>query len=98
MEKISIGEAIAWIGLFLLIVWIILKLFGIIQTPEIFETAPIIMLALILGGLLSDIKNIKSDVRDVKSEVRNLGGSLMKLGQDFRQLKGEHEVIKSKKH
>lgn len=102
MEKISIGEAVAWIGLFLLIVWIILKLFGVIQTPLILETAPIIMLALILGGLLSEIKNLKyevrRDIKDVKSEMKNIGNSLVRLGQDFKQLKGEHDVFKSKKH
>lgn len=97
MEKTSIWEIIAWIGLALLGVWIILKLFGIIESPLIFELAPEIAFFLILGSLLADMKNLKSNVRDVRLDVRNIGGSLVKLGQDFRQLKGEHDVF-SKKH
>jgi len=98
MEKISIGEAIAWIGLSILVIWIILKLFGIIQTPLIFEMTPIITLALIVGGFLADMKNVRRDVKDIKLEIRSIGGGLVRLGQDFNQLKGEHDIIKIKRH
>lgn len=90
-RNISIWEIIAWVGLAILVVWIILKLFGIIQSPLIFEMTPIITLCLILGSLLANVKNIKS-------ELRRTTTSLIRLCQDFRQLKGEHDIIKSKKH
>ncbi len=97
-KNISIGEVIAWIGLVLLIIWIILKLSGLIKTPLIFEIAPIITLCLILGGLLVDIRNTKTEIRDIKSNTSKIANSLIKLGYDFRELKGEHEIIKNKKH
>lgn len=89
-RDVSVWEIIEWIGLTILITWVILKLFRIIESPLTFELAPIITLCLILGGLLADMKN-------VKLELRRITDSLIKLGQDFKQLKGEHEIIKKKK-
>jgi len=91
MKKTSIWEIIAWIGLFILGIWIILKLSGIVQTPLLFEIAPEIALFLILGSLLADMKNLKFEVRKISS-------GLFRLSHDFSQLKGEHDVIKHKKH
>lgn len=97
-RSISVWEIIAWIGLILLIIWIILKLFRVIESPLVFDMAPIITLCLILGGLLADMRNIRADTKNVKSEISRVTNSLIKLCQDFRQLKGEHEIIKHKKH
>lgn len=97
-RNVSVWEIIEWIGLTILIIWVILKLFRIIESPLTFELAPIITLCLILGGLLADMKNTKTEIRNVKSELRRITDSLIKLGQDFKQLKGEHEIIKHKKH
>jgi hypothetical protein len=87
MWDMSIWEIISWIGLFSLAIWIILKLSGVIQTPLIFELAPMITLFLILGSLLADMKN-------VKFELRRAADSLVKLGHYFKQLKGKHDVIR----
>lgn len=97
-RNVSVWEIIAWVGLALLVVWIILKIFRVIESPLILEMTPIITLCLILGSLLADMKNTKTEIKDVKSEIRKMADSLIKLGQDFKQLKGEHEIIKKKKH
>ena len=91
MKRVNIWEIIAWTGLALLVIQIILKLFKIIETPLIFEMAPIITLCLILGALVADLKNIKS-------ETKRIEDGLIRLGQDFRQLKGEPDVIKRERH
>lgn len=69
-----------------------------IQTPLIFETAPTITLCLILRGLLADMRNTRSKIRNIKSNTSRIANSLVRLGQNFRQLNGEHDVIKHKKH
>ena len=68
------------------------KIVWVVQTPLIFEVAPITTICLILGGLLADMRNTKTEIRDIKFSTSQIASSLVRLGQDFRELRGRVDV------
>lgn len=65
-KGMSFWDALAWIVLFLIVVWLILKMFGIINTPEIIEYAPIFGVVYIAGWAMHKLDSVAEDVKDLK--------------------------------
>lgn len=54
--KKNILDILFWLGMIILILWIIAKLFGIINTPEWVNLIPLITLAFLIGIFYQDVK------------------------------------------
>jgi len=85
------GLIIAFIGAFILLIWIILKLFRVIETPLVFELLPFIAgLAAIFGfgtqfgKVLQAVKHLQEDMKDVKSELKDTRDDIVLLKADFK--------------
>ena len=67
MKKgLSIWDVIAWIVLVLILVWLILKVFGIINTPILIEYAPYFGAVYLAGWQIHKLASVASDVRELK--------------------------------
>lgn len=55
--KKSVLDILFWLGMAVLITWIIAKLFGIINTPEWINLIPLITLAFLIGIFYQDVKS-----------------------------------------
>ncbi|MAG02627.1 hypothetical protein CMI42_04790 [Candidatus Pacearchaeota archaeon] len=62
----SFWDVIAWVVLILIVVWLILKLLGVINTPDWLEYSPIFGLVYLAGWGMHKLENISEDVRDLK--------------------------------
>jgi len=55
MAKKDIWDILFWIGMLVLIAYIIAKLFGIINTPEWLNLLPLITLAFVIGAFYQKV-------------------------------------------
>lgn len=65
-KRISIWDVIAWIVLFLILIWLILKVFGLINTPVLIEYAPYFGAVYLAGWQMHKLSAVASDVRELK--------------------------------
>lgn len=63
---ISFWDALAWIALALILLWLILKTFGVINTPAILEYAPIYAAVYIAGWQIHKLYIVAEDVKELK--------------------------------
>ncbi len=91
--RFDTGLIMVFISGFVLLIWILLKLFRVIQTPLIFELMPIIVgllavygFGVTVGRILQELKHLKNDLDELKSETK---GGLGKLNEDFIMLRAD---------
>ncbi len=65
-KKMSIWDIIAWIVLAGILIWVILKTFGIINTPVWLEYAPLYGAIYLVGWQIHKLDVVASDVKDLK--------------------------------
>lgn len=66
MGRISIWDIIAWLALAFIVVWLILKTLGIINTPLWLEYSPLYAAAYIAGWQISKLGRVAEDVGELK--------------------------------
>ena len=67
MEKRkSIWDILAWIILAGILIWLILKMFGIINTPILLEFAPYLSAVYLAGWAMHKLETVASDVKELK--------------------------------
>ena len=66
MEKrgLNIWDVLAWIVLAGILVWIILKMLGVINTPILIEYAPYLGAVYLAGWQLHKLETVASDVKE----------------------------------
>mgnify|MGYP001580822324 FL=1 len=72
MGRISWSDIIFWLALLVLLVWIILKGFGIINSPAIMEIIPYISGIFIAGAVWQQFRNMQNDLHQIKGATRRL--------------------------
>ena len=78
-KKTSVWDIIAWIVLAGILIWLILKVFGVINTPILIEYAPYFGAVYLAGWQIHKLAVVASDVRELKSfkvatvnEIKNI--------------------------
>lgn len=66
-KEVSIWDIIAWIVLAGILLWLILKVFGMINTPILIEYAPYFGAVYLAGWQIHKLAVVASDVRELKS-------------------------------
>lgn len=62
----SFWDILAWIVLGLILLWLILKTFGIISTPVLLEYAPYFGAVYLAGRAMHKLDSVADDVGDLK--------------------------------
>jgi len=62
----SFWDILAWLALFSIIIWVTLKVFGIINTPLWLQYAPIYSACYIAGWQIHKLENVAEDVKELK--------------------------------
>jgi hypothetical protein len=65
-RKLDIWDVIAWIVLALILIWLILKTFGIINTPLWLQYAPVYGAVYLAGWNIHKLDVVAQDVRELK--------------------------------
>ncbi len=65
-----IANVLIFGGLAIVLVWVALKVTGVINTPPLVESAPLLAFAGTIGGLVINDKNISKELAELKNNVR----------------------------
>ena len=65
-KRLSIWDIIAWVVLIGIVIWLLLKVFGIINTPSILEYAPYFGAVYLAGWAMHKLETAVNDVRELK--------------------------------
>lgn len=65
-KKWNIWDILAWIVLFLILIWLILKVSGVISTPVLLEYAPYFGAVYLAGRAMHKLDSVADDVSDLK--------------------------------
>jgi hypothetical protein len=65
-KELNVWDIIAWIVLLLILVWLFLKVFGVINTPIFIEYAPYFGAVYLAGWQIHKLAIVASDVKELK--------------------------------
>ena len=84
--KINIWDVLAWVALVMIIIWVVLKMVGVINTPLWLEYAPIWPGIYLAGWVVERLKRTNEDLGQIKS--------VMRMGNDMNKLRyGECPIL-----
>ncbi len=66
-KGLNFWDALAWVVLGLILLWLILKVTGIINTPELLEYAPLFGAVYLAGWAMHKLDTAVDDIRELKS-------------------------------
>ena len=84
MIKRSFWDILAWVVLALILLWLILKVLGFVNTPEILAYAPYFGAVYIAGWAMHKLDSVAEDVRDLKRFQKSTIDEINKLKTDCR--------------
>ena len=66
-KKLNIWDILAWIALASIVIWVTLKIFGIINTPLWLEYGPVYSAVYIAGWQIQKLQSVSEDVKELKN-------------------------------
>jgi hypothetical protein len=60
-------DVLAWVVLFLIFLWLILKVTGVINTPTLLEYSPLFGVIYLAGYAMHKLDSAVEDIRDIKN-------------------------------
>lgn len=66
-KGLSFWDTLAWIILGLILIWVILKVSGILSTPNLLEYAPYFGIVYLAGWAMHKLERATEDIRDFKN-------------------------------
>ncbi len=92
--KRSFWDILAWICLGYIALWTILKMFGIINTPDWIIYSPLIGAIYIAGSAMNQLNRATEDISELKSETSSIKNKLNCLELDFHVIKRKCPLFK----
>ena len=71
-RKINILDIIAWIVLAGILLWLVLKVFGVLNTPNLIESAPYFGIVYLAGWAMHKLDIVSKSVIRMGSTLRDL--------------------------
>ena len=97
-----IVDYIVYLSLLIFAIWIIGKLFGIIQSPAWVELVPYAVALMAAGAFLEMVRRMAKDVTEVSQKVSNIDARVIRMeakmeGIDLKEIEGfEEELAEAK--
>ena len=82
LKKIPILDIIAWCVLFGILIWLILKVFGIINTPVLIEYAPYFGAVYIAGWAMHKLDRATEDIKYLNRNIKEINVNLTEIESD----------------
>jgi len=86
MKRFGIWDFIFWLALLILILWVIFKILGIINTPAIIEVLPYLSGVFIAGAVWQQFKSMQHDLFHIRRALKR-----------FEKVEYEHGLMMSGK-
>lgn len=86
MNKIKIYDIVFWVSMLVIAIWIILKMFGVINSPVWIEMIPYLGIIFAAGSFYQSVNSMKSDVSDLKSRTNSIEREMIEVKTDLKYL------------
>lgn len=85
----NLSEIVYWIALGYIVIWLLLKVIGVINTPVWLEYSPLFAAIFAAGGAMQKMRGMDKTIHAIGSDVKA-------IKEGFVQLRAEHDMFKSK--
>jgi len=85
-KGLSFWDILAWVFLILLVIWLVLKISGIIGTPTLIEYFPYFGLAYWAGWAIHKLTNVSADVHQLKFFAKDTVKEINNLKNEFNKI------------
>ena len=92
MGNQKVWDYLAWIVLAGILLWLILKVAGIIHTAEIISYSPIFGAVYLTGWAMHRLKTASEDIKEIKDDVGDLEKRTNRIESDIRVIKSNYSV------
>ena len=92
MGNQKVWDYLAWIVLAGILLWLILKVAGVIHTPEIISYSPIFGAVYLAGWAMHRLKAATDDIKEIKDDMGNLENRTNRIESDIRVIKSKYSV------
>ena len=92
----TIWDYIAWASLIGVAIWLILKLFGFINTPAWLEYSPLAGVVYIAGWAMHKLDRASEDINHINGDVRDLRNEMKPINENITKIKTECSIFDSK--
>jgi len=79
---VSFWDVLAWIVLTGILIWVILKTLGVINTPDIIEYAPLFGAVYLAGWAMHKLDTAVDEIRDIKNFNRATVNEISKIKEN----------------
>jgi|SRR3989344_3189597 len=90
----SMWDIIAWFVLIGILIWLILKAFGVINTPVLLEYAPFFGAVYLAGWAMHKLDRSTEDIKELKSEMKNTDKRIKDIELSTRDIQFDINAIK----
>lgn len=84
LKTSKIGDYLAWLALFYIFVWLILKMLGIIHIPVLIEYSPLFCAVYIAGNAIQKLERSVEDITELKKDTRSIKEKMAKIETNCR--------------
>lgn len=86
-KRMSFWDILAWIVLFLILLWLILKMLGYINTPVLIEYAPYFGAVYLAGWAMSTLVRATQDINRINRNLSYLNNKTNELDKNIELIK-----------
>jgi hypothetical protein len=79
MNKIKIYDIIFWASMLVIAIWIVLKMFGVINSPVWIEMIPYLSIIFAAGSFYQSVNSMKLDILDLKSRTNGIEREMIEV-------------------
>lgn len=78
-KRINIWDILAWIVLLLILLWVILKVFGLINTPALLEYAPYFGAVYLAGWAMHKLDTATNEIKHLQNFAKETINEITKI-------------------
>ncbi|MBI4980845.1 hypothetical protein HZC30_04795 [Candidatus Woesearchaeota archaeon] len=86
-KKFSAWDYIAWGILVFIVLWLILKVVGVINTPLWLEYSPLFGAVYLAGWAMSKLDRVTDDIKEVKDEIKSSKDEILFVKTEVENIK-----------
>lgn len=96
LDKEKIYDLIFWTSMGVILLWIILKSVGVINTPITIQLIPYAGGIFAFGVFFQMIKDLKEQIRDIKDDIKGVKEEVKEVKVDLNGVKMDISQIKTR--
>jgi len=96
MNKNKVYDIIFWVSMLVIVVWIILKMIGVINSPVWMQMIPYMSIVFAAGAFYQSINAMKADIADLKVRMCIVEKDIIQMQSGIKHFDSDLHSLKLK--